>query len=229
MDADPRYFVFEGITTLVKWGFVEAYLDGKLLGIQELEKFDRWDWPAKAEFYVAPLTIEIEEILGIRLDATVQRIFAKPDRFRYRWPRVFVLTPFNEVLKPVYEDHIRKVIEGLELDVARADDFFTNGSIMADVWSALNYAEAVIADCTGRNPNVFYEIGIAHAIGKETILISQSLEDIPFDLRHLRVIIYRYDPRGMKAFETALKNTVMALQEQASPSKQLRRPRKPRS
>lgn len=228
MDMDPRYVVFEAISSLVKWGLVEAYLDGNLLGIQELEKFNRWEWPEKAEFFVAPQTIEIEELLGIRLDAAGQQIFGEPDWFKYRWPTVFVLMPFSDVLKPVYEDHISKVIESLKLDVARADDFFTNGSIMADVWSALNHAAIVIADCTGRNPNVFYEIGIAHALGKETILISQSIDDIPFDLRHLRVIVYSYDPRGMKGFEAALRSTVRALREQPSPNQQVQRTQKAR-
>jgi hypothetical protein len=55
---------------------------------------------------------------------------------------------------------------------------------------------------------VFYEIGLAHAIGKETILILRSLADVPFDLRHLRFIVYKYTPPGMKAFETALVNAV---------------------
>jgi hypothetical protein len=57
-------------------------------------------------------------------------------------------------------------------------------------------SRVVICDCTGRNPNVFYEIGIAHTLGREVILITQNPEDIPFDLRHLRsayIVLFRSD------------------------------------
>jgi len=60
----------------------------------------------------------------------------------------------------------------------------------------------------GKNPNVFYEIGIAHTLGKQTVLITQRLADIPFDLRHLRVIPYEYTPKGMQKFETSLTETL---------------------
>jgi hypothetical protein len=83
---------------------------------------------------------------------------------------------------------------------------------MGDVWSAINAAIFLIADCTGRNPNVFYEIGIAHAIGKQTILISQTIDDVPFDLRHLRIVVYEYTPRGMMVFEEALGKSIDSLQ-----------------
>ena len=59
----------------------------------------------------------------------------------------------------------------------------------------------LIADCTERNPNVFYEIGIAHTLGKQVILIARSDDDIPFDLRPIRYINYKYTPRGMSEFE----------------------------
>ena len=77
---------------------------------------------------------------------------------------------------------------------------------MRDIWSAIHAARVVVADCTGRNPNVFYEIGLAHAIGRQTILIAQSLRDVPFDLRSLRVIIY--DRKDMRTFEKTLLETI---------------------
>ena len=79
---------------------------------------------------------------------------------------------------------------------------------MKDVWSAIYYSEAVIADCTGRNPNVFYEIGIAHTLGRKTVLIAQQIDDIPFDVRHIRSIIYEYTPRGVREFEKKLEDTL---------------------
>jgi hypothetical protein len=129
-------------------------------------------------------------------------------RNNYKWPDVFVAMPFSSKLEPVYEDHIKKAIARLDLEVGRADDFFRRGSIMSDIWSAIHAARVVVADLTGRNPNVLYEIGLAHAIGKDTILISQSMDDVPSDLRHLRVIVYEFSPRGMKAFEKQLVMTI---------------------
>jgi nucleoside 2-deoxyribosyltransferase len=74
-------------------------------------------------------------------------------------------------------------------------------------------ASLTVADCTGRNPNVFYEIGLAHALGKPVILITQNSEDIPFDVTHIRYIQYEFTPRGMERFEQKLIDAVRASME----------------
>ena len=121
---------------------------------------------------------------------------------------VFVIMPFLKELKPVYDDHIRSAVHELNLSIARGDDFFTAKSVMSDIWNAINSCRIVIADCTGRNPNVFYEIGMAHTLGKPVILISQNKDDIPFDIQHIRYIIYEFTPRGMSDFEKKLAATI---------------------
>lgn len=121
---------------------------------------------------------------------------------------ILVLMPFAEEMRPVYEDHMKAVARNLGMSIARADDFFTSERIMDEIWTAMVNARIVLADCTGRNANVFYEIGLAHAIGKPTILIAQTGEDVPFDLRHRRYIEYAYTPRGMKEFEERLARTI---------------------
>ena len=83
--------------------------------------------------------------------------------------------------------------------------------MIRDIWRAIGAAQFIIADVTGRNPNVFYELGIAHTLGKDVILITQDSGDIPFDLTHLRHIQYDYTPRGMKSFEEKLRGTAGAL------------------
>ncbi|HLX68458.1 MAG TPA: hypothetical protein VKV04_02420, partial [Verrucomicrobiae bacterium] len=103
-----------------------------------------------------------------------------------------------------------KVVRSLNLSVSRADDFFSAHSVMSDIWNAICSARLIIADCTGRNPNVFYEIGIAHVVGKTVVLITQNQEDIPFDIRHYRFIEYKYTPRGITEFESRLKETIDA-------------------
>lgn len=121
---------------------------------------------------------------------------------------LFVVMPFDPELGPVYEDHITQCARELNLSIARGDDSFTARSVMHDIWNAISGARAVVADCTGRNPNVFYEIGLAHAVGKPVILITQKIDDVPFDIRHLRYIQYDYTPRGMRIFEKVLSDTL---------------------
>lgn len=121
---------------------------------------------------------------------------------------ILVFMPFEERFKPVYEDHLKPVASKLGLKIIRADDFYTTGHIVNEIWTALLETRFVIADCTDRNPNVFYEVGMAHVVGKPTLLITQNVEDVPFDLRHLRFLHYEFTPRGMKDFEKNIKSTV---------------------
>jgi hypothetical protein len=146
--------------------------------------------------------------------------FGRPQELQHP-AQVFVLMPFSGDMKPVYDDHIKKVANGLGLSVARADDFFTAHAVIADIWSAVHSAEVVVADCTGKNPNVFYEIGMAHVLGKKVILITQNPNDVPVDVRHFRFIPYIYTPPGMKDLEAALENTLKTeLRLNAKPSQQ---------
>ena len=135
-------------------------------------------------------------------------VFGSPLEETSEWAQVFVLMPFTEALKPLYDNTIESVCQNLGVTCKRGDDFFSSGSIIQDVWSSIFYAEVCIADCTGRNPNVFYEIGIAHTLGRTCILISQTVDDIPFDIRHLRTIIYQPTPEGLIAFEEKLTKTL---------------------
>jgi len=123
---------------------------------------------------------------------------------------VFVVMAFKPALRPIYDDHILKVTKSLNLVAKRADDFFSAHHIMSDVWEAMNAAQLVIADCTGRNPNVFYEVGMAHTLGRTVILITQEKKDVPFDLQSIRFIPYEYTPPGMVDFEARLTQTLKA-------------------
>lgn len=124
---------------------------------------------------------------------------------------VFVLIPFRTPFTEIFADHIQKVVSEFGLIARKADDIFAPREIMEDIWEQINRARFIIADLTGKNPNVFYEIGIAHTIGKEVILIAQSEEDVPFDLRHIRYFRYEHTPRGMQSFENDLRRTIAEL------------------
>ncbi|WP_197080970.1 hypothetical protein [Gordoniibacillus kamchatkensis] len=129
--------------------------------------------------------------------------------------KVFMLMPFSDTsLNEFYEDHIKTCIEALDMHCLRADDIFNNKSIMQDIWRNINEARIIVADLTHRNPNVFYELGIAHTLGKEVILISQDEGDIPFDIRHIRTIFYVNTTRGAQLFEEKLSATIKGILEE---------------
>lgn len=142
-----------------------------------------------------------------RYSFLVSPLFGRP-RDPVKQTDVFVLMPFAPERKPLYEDHIVPPVQRLGLTVARADEYLTAHPIMSDVWAGLCGCGVVVADCTGRNPNVFYEIGVAHTIGKPVILITEDPNDVPADLRHIRYITFEFTPRGMAAFEEQFRRTV---------------------
>lgn len=125
----------------------------------------------------------------------------------------FVVMPFGDRdLEIVYSEFVKPVIEQqCGFDCRRGDDAFGSDVIMDDVLRSILEADLVIADLTGKNPNVFYEVGISHGLEKEVLLLAQSIEDVPFDLRHRRVLLYEYSPRGCKLLEGALKSHVLAI------------------
>ncbi|MCB9461425.1 MAG: hypothetical protein H6670_17360 [Anaerolineaceae bacterium] len=125
---------------------------------------------------------------------------------------VFVIMPFSD-FPPIYDDHIKPIVESLGYSIKRGDDFFSKRSIMSDVWSAIVKSQLIIADCTNRNANVFYELGMAHTLNKSVIMLTQNMKDIPFDIRHLRVIEYKYTPPGMRVFENSLQNAIKSMME----------------
>src|SRR6516225_6485571 len=190
-----------------------------------LIEFENFEWKA------TPLVAKIQTSLQLSLSALAsgapnKRLIVSP-RFetnaaeRYR-SDILVLMPFSEALTPLYQDHLKSVAQSLQMTIARADDFFTSGPIMIEIWSAIVKAKILIADCTGRNPNVFYEIGLAQALGKPVVLITQASDDVPFDLRQYRYIQYEFTPRGMKAFEENLIKTLKSTLEDEDASRELR-------
>jgi len=105
-------------------------------------------------------------------------------------PFVFVLMPFENSFDDVYKLGIKPACEEGGAYCERVDEQIFDGSILARVYNQISKADIIVADMTGRNPNVFYEVGYAHALGKQVILATQRAEDIPFDLKHYPHIIY---------------------------------------
>ncbi|QJW89106.1 hypothetical protein HNV11_06735 [Spirosoma taeanense] len=105
-------------------------------------------------------------------------------------PKCFVIMPFGGWFDKYYLEIYIPAIEAAGFDAKRADDLYRPGNIVNDIWAYTKEATVLLADLTNKNPNVFYELGLAHAITKPAILITASMEDVPFDLRSLRVIEY---------------------------------------
>jgi hypothetical protein len=125
------------------------------------------------------------------------------------------MIPFHPSFDPVYAT-LQYTAEAAHLRCRRADDIWENPAVIQDVVSLIDRSRIVICDCTGRNPNVFYEIGIAHTLGREVILITQAEADIPFDLRHLRFVQYLNNSEGLNALSTRLKPRLISLAQSGS-------------
>ncbi|HEY4084122.1 MAG TPA: hypothetical protein VGM81_25815 [Burkholderiaceae bacterium] len=123
---------------------------------------------------------------------------------------VSVMMPFAANFSPVYEA-LSRAATGLNLRCQRADDIWDAHTVIQDVVSLISKAKYVICDLTGKNPNVFYEAGIAHAIGAEVILICQHSDDVPFDLRHLRYVTYLNNGEGLTRLATDVSRRLLTL------------------
>lgn len=106
---------------------------------------------------------------------------------------IFMLMPFKYPFGMTFDLVIKPVVNSLGYNITKADDNFRIGSVVDQIKDSIKRARLVVADVTGRNPNVFYEIGLAHAFGKVVLIITQNSEDIPFDITHLRYFKYELD------------------------------------
>lgn len=149
-----------------------------------------------------PLSNDPEQI-------TIKPIFGQVKKNPEYQSDIFVIMPFKDELKPIYE-LIQEVAEDIDgsLSVKRGDDFISNEHIMSEVWYAIANAKLIIADCTGKNANVFYELGIAHTLGKPVIVITQNIADLPFDIMSRRAIPYTDSMRGTSKLKSDLKDKI---------------------
>ncbi|QDK40567.1 hypothetical protein DOM21_03685 [Bacteriovorax stolpii] len=127
----------------------------------------------------------------------------------------FVIMPFASPIGDYFEKIYKPAIEKTSLKAVRADnEIFKTGKIIDQIWTGITNSRVLVAELTGRNPNVFYELGLAHAAGKPVVLICSNENDVPFDLRHIRVIYYDVnDPFwGAKLIEKVAENILSALE-----------------
>jgi len=116
---------------------------------------------------------------------------------------VFVIMPFSEPWSERIWKKLKTIVESMHLRAERGDEKY--GAIVTeDIWRSIMECRLLLADLTGWNPNVFYELGVAHTIGKPVVLLTQPASRLPFDTQGLRLLLYTDDPDGMKKLEEEL-------------------------
>lgn len=124
----------------------------------------------------------------------------------------FVLMPFRSPFNGYYEKIIKPTVIEAGMRPLRADEVYGTRAIIRDVWDSIWSAAVIVADVTDRNPNVNYELGLCHALGVPTILLTRREEDVPFDYRHRRYIRYNTEDAGWEAqLRQDLRNTLRAV------------------
>jgi FixJ family two-component response regulator len=104
--------------------------------------------------------------------------------------QALVLMPFKKEFDEIYLSAIKEPLTALGYQCERADELLFVGDVVQQLYDKLEQSELIIADMSGQNPNVFYEIGYADALRKTVILLVQNENDVPFDVRGRRFIIY---------------------------------------
>ena len=129
----------------------------------------------------------------------------------------FVVMPFDSLYQTEYEKTIQPTLEELNIKCIRGDEIYSQQRIMDDIWNSIRSCRFVIAELTGRNPNVLYEVGLAHAIGKPVIIMTRRAEDVPFDLKDLRYLFYDInDPHWGENLKKGLKTLIQKVIENPS-------------
>lgn len=123
---------------------------------------------------------------------------------------IAVMMPFEASFRPVYEA-IKEAASIRSLTCQRADDIWEHSTVIQDVFALIFRSAIVVCDFSGRNPNVFYEAGIAHTLGKHVVPIAQHESDIPFDLRHHRYLSYLKNEEGLGALTKGLADRFLTL------------------
>lgn len=123
---------------------------------------------------------------------------------------VAVMMPFDKAFDIVYET-IEQAVSDAGLRCVRADDIWDHDNVLDDILGLIWRSQIVIADLTGKNPNVFYEVGLAHSLPRRTVLLTQNSDDVPFDLRSLRYLKYGLGTRDRQLMRSQLEQRLRTI------------------
>ncbi len=173
-----------------------------------------WDGQSKVKLlngeFISTAIKDIGYVKHITFSPSVFKVPEKPINDKL----ISVMMPFNKSFDGTFSA-IQRVTEHAEIDFEclRADDIWNNSIFIQDIFDLIYCARIVIVDFTGRNPNVMYETGIAHTLGKEVIPICQNIEDIPSDLVHHRALKYLPNQEGYRDLSNELFKRIKAIIE----------------
>ena len=123
---------------------------------------------------------------------------------------VSVMMPFAAEFSPVYES-IKRACKDADFHCQRADDIWEHSILIQDIFRLIFTSRIVISDFSHRNPNVMYETGIAHTLGKTVVPITQDAKDVPFDIAHHRVLSYLPNSEGLAKLTVELTRKLQSL------------------
>lgn len=188
---------------------VNAILKSENIEVNKDEKTD-----------VVTLSYEINNFISTSIDPNEMKEVNKVITFLpsvFKLPRaplvndcVAVMMPFKMEFDSIYNT-IKTACSNVNMSCCRGDDFWKDSVIIQDIFELIYRSSIVIVDFSGKNENVFYEAGIAHTLGKNVIPITQSLDDIPFDLRHHRHLVYLANGEGLEELRNGLEERLNVL------------------
>jgi formylglycine-generating enzyme required for sulfatase activity len=123
---------------------------------------------------------------------------------------VFAIMPFSSPFDAYYEGVIKPAVQDAGFRALRSDEIFSPQAFIQTIWEQILGADVVIAEMTGANANVLYELGLCHAINRRVVMITQKIEDVPSDLRHINLISYDTTELNWEAnLRNAIQNMIL--------------------
>lgn len=162
--------------------------------------------PIKGDFVSTDHVDQPQQV--ITFAPTVFKVPQSPQEERL----VGVMMPFGAEFDLIYNS-IKEACQDVELTCYRADKLWSNSTVMQDIFDLIYCSRIVVVDFSRRNPNVMYETGIAHTLGKSVVPITQSLEDIPFDLQPHRALKYLPNTEGLLKLKDSLADRFKVVME----------------
>lgn len=204
----------------VEFLFEDRDPDGEVMSLESSLLLALLDWrkTGHCDGKVCPtgLVKSLRDAIGFSLSATRDLnvpgaeviVSVLPDAPNAKSADVATLMPFRGSRRAVYEKSIRPACEAIGVSCMRADEFYGSKHVMAEIVSLIKKARIVVSDISELNPNVLYETGLAHALGKRVLIITERGTEVPFDVQHLRRIEYSVGSRGEKQLSAALETAL---------------------
>ena len=140
------------------------------------------------------LSVQYDEIRKKPLPGTERLVQFELHQSKTEKNKAFVIMPFSQKMDWVYET-IEQAVNSNGMQCLRADKGIFEGPIFDRVLESINHSGLIIAELTEKNPNVFYELGFSHAWNKHVIMLTQKIGTMPFDIKHLRMVVYEENNR----------------------------------